>query len=183
MILLAGGIDGGDRSTVLHNATQLAESPITVPIIYAGNKDAGAEAMELLRSYGKEVRTTENVLPRLQEINVEPARATIRRLYMERIVEAKGLNRAESFISNRSSCLLLPRCCRPPGCWQMAQPISLAGARSWSSISEAPQPIVHSVAPDPPGRRVRLSATAYPKPMPNGPSRATWVCGSAPSPF
>ena len=149
MILLAGGIDGGDRNAILHNAAQLAESPIAVPIILAGNKNASPAAEAILRSHGKEVRTTENVLPRLQEINVEPARETIRRLYMERIVQAKGLDRAESFIGQvvmptpaavlQATRLLADGTTNQPG-WEAVMVVDIGGATT----------DVHSVAPNPP---------------------------------
>jgi uncharacterized protein (TIGR01319 family) len=45
-----------------------------------------------------EVVHTENVMPRLNELNIEPARETIRNVFLKRIVEAKGLNKANKFV-------------------------------------------------------------------------------------
>jgi len=98
IILLAGGTDGGDREVLLHNARFLAGSRIKVPIILAGNKVAVPEGARLLRQGGKDVRVTENVMPELGRLNIEPARETIRQVFMEKIVEAKGLSRAEAFV-------------------------------------------------------------------------------------
>ncbi|MGI6142415.1 MAG: methylaspartate mutase accessory protein GlmL [bacterium] len=98
IILLAGGTDGGDREVLLHNARLLAGSRVGVPIILAGNKVAVPEGARLLRQGGKDVRVTENVMPELGCLNIEPARETIRRVFMEKIVEAKGLRRAEAFV-------------------------------------------------------------------------------------
>ena len=39
----------------------------------------------------------ENVMPRLNSINVDPARDEIRKIFMERIIEAKGLHKAEKY--------------------------------------------------------------------------------------
>lgn len=98
MILLTGGTDGGDRDVIRHNAALLAGQPLDVPVVVAGNKETTSEVAAVLREGGKEVRITENVLPRLQQINVEPARGVMRELFMEKIVAAKGLDRAEAFI-------------------------------------------------------------------------------------
>ncbi len=98
IILLAGGTDGGDRKVLLHNARLLARSRIRVPVILAGNKVVVPEAARILGESGKEVRITENVMPELGELNIEPARETIRQVFMEKIVEAKGLHRAEAFV-------------------------------------------------------------------------------------
>lgn len=98
MILLAGGTDGGDQKVILHNARVLASSTLTCPIVVAGNKDATEEVEAILRKGGKEVRITENVMPRLGQINVDPARQTIRELFMEHIVEAKGFKAAEAYV-------------------------------------------------------------------------------------
>ncbi len=98
MILLAGGTDGGDQKVILHNARVLASSTLTCPIVVAGNKDATEEVEAILRQGDKEVRITENVMPRLGQINVDPARQTIRELFMEHIVEAKGFKAAEAYV-------------------------------------------------------------------------------------
>lgn len=98
MILLAGGTDGGDQGVILHNARVLASSALPAPIIVAGNKDAAEEVEAILRRGDKDVRVTENVMPQLGQINVNPARQAIRRLFMEHIVEAKGLKAAEAYV-------------------------------------------------------------------------------------
>lgn len=98
IILLAGGTDGGNKDTILHNAKMLATTQKGYTIIVAGNKSAAEEARNILQQAGKDARITENVLPELNKLNVEPARNTIRQTFLEKIVEAKGLRRAESYI-------------------------------------------------------------------------------------
>jgi len=99
MILLAGGTDGGDQRVIVHNARMLASTSLSAPIVVAGNKDAIPLVQEAL-SGRKEAHFTENVLPHLGQLNVEPARACIRRLFMEKIVEAKGIRNAERFVQH-----------------------------------------------------------------------------------
>jgi uncharacterized protein (TIGR01319 family) len=99
IILLAGGTDGGNKNCILHNARLIAESQIKVPVIVAGNSDANTEIINLFNAANIDYTVTENVLPRLDNLNVNPAREAIRNVFMTKIVEAKGLKNAESFIS------------------------------------------------------------------------------------
>ena len=98
MVLLTGGTDGGDSATLLHNASLLARSPLTVPIVVAGNAAVAAEVCELLTRGGKEARRADNVMPRPGELAVESAREEIRNLFMQRITEAKGLERIKEIV-------------------------------------------------------------------------------------
>lgn len=98
IILLAGGIDGGNSDTILHNARLLAQSTSIAPIIVAGNKVVQDEVAAILRSGGKDARVVDNVMPQLETLNIEPARAAIRKLFLEKIVVAKGLDRIQSLI-------------------------------------------------------------------------------------
>jgi uncharacterized protein (TIGR01319 family) len=92
MVLLTGGTDGGDSGTILHNAALLARSSLSMPIVIAGNEVAAGQVCEILRGGGKEVRPAGNVMPKPGEVRVESAREEIRKLFMERITHAKGLD-------------------------------------------------------------------------------------------
>ncbi len=95
IILLAGGTDGGNSDVILENAEKLAAASVTCPVIVAGNREAADEAAGLLEAAGKPVTVTENVMPEFGTLNVEPARDAIRQVFLERIVHAKGIDRAE----------------------------------------------------------------------------------------
>ncbi len=99
IILLAGGTDGGNKDCIINNARKLVEYRINIPIVVAGNKTASDEVEEILKSAGFDYRITENVMPKLNFLNVEPAREEIRKVFMDKIVEAKGMKNAESFIN------------------------------------------------------------------------------------
>lgn len=99
IILLTGGIDGGDQATISHNARLLAQSALSVPIVVAGNRAAVAEVGSVLRQGGKEARIVENVMPRAGALAVESAREEIRKLFMERITQAKGLEHVKRFVA------------------------------------------------------------------------------------
>ena len=94
IILLAGGTDGGNSDVILGNAAKLAAA-VTCPVVVAGNREAAAEAAGLLKAAGKPVTVTENVMPEFGTLNVDPARDAIRQVFIERIVHAKGIDRAE----------------------------------------------------------------------------------------
>ena len=100
LILLAGGTDGGNKDTIIHNAEMLAGSTFDVPIIVAGNRTVAGKVRDILRSVGKTAEVTENVLPDLDRINVEPARSLIREVFMSRIVRAKGLDKVQEYVGD-----------------------------------------------------------------------------------
>ena len=97
MVLLTGGTDGGDKAVILHNARMLADSKLSCPILVAGNRVVAGQVREILELKGKSVSVTSNVLPRLDVVEVEPAQALIREIFITRIIEAKGLAGAREF--------------------------------------------------------------------------------------
>jgi len=100
IILLTGGTDGGNEEIILNNAKRVAESRLASPIVIAGNRQAAARAKSSIEIGGKYAVITENVLPELDKLNVEPIRETIRNIFMERIVSAKGLDRARAIVGD-----------------------------------------------------------------------------------
>lgn len=94
ILLLCGGTDGGNAEVILHNAEVLARSPLVCPVVVAGNRSAADEVAETLQAAGKAVLVTGNVMPEFGTLDIEPARAAIRAVFIERIVHAKGIDRA-----------------------------------------------------------------------------------------
>jgi uncharacterized protein (TIGR01319 family) len=92
ILLLAGGTDGGNTEVVLANARRIAASDLACPVVYAGNRDVAEEATALLGE--KTVIATANVMPEFNVLDIEPARVAIRQVFMDRIVHAKGIDRA-----------------------------------------------------------------------------------------
>ena len=93
IILLAGGTDGGDSQVVIHNAKKLGESSLDCPFIYAGNWSAVDEINHAF-AY-KNLVVTENVMPEFNMLNIEPARIAIRDIFINRIIHAKGIDKAK----------------------------------------------------------------------------------------
>lgn len=100
IILLVGGTDGGNEEVILHNAHVLAKSGIPVPVIMAGNKVCADKIRNLLDQDKRFVKIVDNVLEELDKLNVEASRGAIREVFMQRIVHAKGLDKAEQLVDS-----------------------------------------------------------------------------------
>jgi len=98
IILLAGGANGGNQECVIHNAKQLAKSNIKAPIVFAGNKDATDEIEDILTKANKEFYICENVMPRLNVLNINSAKDTIKDIFVKNIIEAKGIKKVEKLV-------------------------------------------------------------------------------------
>lgn len=89
IVLFTGGTDGGHEKFTLENARALAGSTLSSLVIYAGNRKIRDRVLSLLA--GKEAVAAENVMPEVGVVNIEPAREVIRRLFLERLIDGKGL--------------------------------------------------------------------------------------------
>lgn len=94
LILIAGGTDWGERDTALYNAKAIAALGLKdSPVIYAGNIQNQEEVAALFQAAGIPCQVCPNVYPRLDELNIEPARAIIQRLFETHIVKAPGMEK------------------------------------------------------------------------------------------
>lgn len=91
VVLLAGGVDGGDRDTVIESARALAGSGLRLPVVFAGNRLAAADVDAVLGASGCEVIIADNVMPEFGQLATESARNAIASIYMTQIVAAKGI--------------------------------------------------------------------------------------------
>ncbi|HID94497.1 MAG TPA: methylaspartate mutase [Candidatus Latescibacteria bacterium] len=93
MILLSGGVDGGTVSHVAELAELIAAaeprprfgSGYSLPIIYAGNRDARGIVKERLGA-DTALEIVENIRPVLERENLGPARGKIHELFMEHVM-------------------------------------------------------------------------------------------------
>jgi len=91
LVLLSGGTDYGDKDTALHNARRLLSLQNLPPVIYCGNVQNHHAIKSYFERAGKKFYITENVYPRLDELNVEPVRKLIHRAFEEHITVAPGM--------------------------------------------------------------------------------------------
>lgn len=96
LMLLAGGVDYGERDIVVANAQALAALGLAVPVIYAGNKAARGEVQRLLRAAHVPVFLVDNVYPRIDELNLEPVRRVIQDVFARHIITAPGMEQVKS---------------------------------------------------------------------------------------
>jgi len=105
MILLSGGTDGGTVTHVVQLAEFIAAADpkprlgqtYSLPVIYAGNKDARPQIAETLEGKSK-LYVTENLRPTLERENLFPARQQIQDLFMEHVMaQAPGYGKLKSW--------------------------------------------------------------------------------------
>ncbi len=98
IFLLVGGTDGGNKECILHNAKMLAEMKPDFPIVIAGNRTAARECQEILKDC--EVYVCPNVMPKFGMLQIEPSQKQIREIFLNRIIQAKGLSKAAELLSD-----------------------------------------------------------------------------------
>lgn len=98
IFLLVGGTDGGNTECILHNAKALASLQPEFPIVVAGNRTAARECKRILA--GCQVSVCPNVMPKFGVLNIEPTQGKIRDIFLNRIIQAKGLSKASALLSD-----------------------------------------------------------------------------------
>ena len=99
VILLAGGTDFGERKTALENAKLLREMNLPIPVIYAGNRQNQSQISRLFEGAPAPLYLAENVYPRLDELNIEPTRKIIHRVFEEHITKAPGMQNVRHMVT------------------------------------------------------------------------------------
>lgn len=97
IILLAGGVDYGEKATAISNAAKIAELGIDTPVIYAGNIAARDEIKGIFQGKNR-VFFVDNVYPRIDELNIEPTRKVIHDVFEEHIVIAPGMEKIRTMV-------------------------------------------------------------------------------------
>lgn len=100
LILIAGGVDYGERDTALDNAEMIRAMGLKTPIIYAGNIE-NQEEMKLIfdEESGEQLYNVENVYPKIDDLNVEPCRKVIQQAFEQHITHAPGMEHVRDMVS------------------------------------------------------------------------------------
>ena len=100
LILLAGGVDFGERDTAIYNAEMLRSMGLKVPVVYAGNVE-NQEEMKLIfdEESGMPLYNIENVYPKIDELNVEPCRRVIQDAFEDHITRAPGMEHVREMVN------------------------------------------------------------------------------------
>ncbi|OQY03676.1 MAG: hypothetical protein B6I22_11170, partial [Desulfobacteraceae bacterium 4572_123] len=98
ILLFVGGTDGGNEETLLWNADMIAKLEINAPIIFGGNKVVAVEVKTILEKSGKKVFIAKNVLSKIGKISASAVKETIRKIFIERIIISKGIDKARRYV-------------------------------------------------------------------------------------
>ena len=126
IFLLVGGTDGGNSDCIRHNAQMLAACKADFPVIIAGNRTAARACQRSLE--GRQTFICENVMPKFGMLNIQPAQECIRALFLNRIIQAKGLSHASKLISG----ILMPT----PSAMMRAMQLLAEGCEGEEGIGE-----------------------------------------------
>ena len=101
IILIAGGVDYGERETALYNSELIAASDLNIPVIYAGNIAVADDVKLIFESYSKEknLHIVPNVYPKIDILNIEPTRKVIQDIFEKHITEAKGMEKIREMVN------------------------------------------------------------------------------------
>ncbi|WP_245851968.1 glutamate mutase L [Mobilicoccus massiliensis] len=105
VVLLAGGVDGGERGVVLRNAELLAgllreqreAGERATPVVYAGNSALRRPVTSVFGDARVEVLLADNVFPEVDVLNIAPLRTLIHEVFNAHITHAPGMARLRDF--------------------------------------------------------------------------------------
>jgi len=96
IIMIAGGVDFGERDTALKNAGAICNAlnlaSFKIPVIYAGNVENQDEIKKIFVDYKGKLVIVDNVYPRIDDLQIAPARKVIQEVFEDHIIHALGWN-------------------------------------------------------------------------------------------
>ena len=98
IILVAGGVDYGERDTALYNMEMILSMGLKTPIIYAGNIDNQEEVRLMCEEAEVQLYIVENVYPKIDTLVVEPTRKIIQDAFEEHIIHAPGMSKVRDLV-------------------------------------------------------------------------------------
>lgn len=100
LILIAGGVDYGNREVAIENAEMIRNMNLNTPVIYAGNIE-NQDEMKLIfdDESGQRLYNVENVYPKIDDLNVEPCRKVIQDAFEDHIIHAPGMEHITDLVT------------------------------------------------------------------------------------
>ena len=100
LILLAGGVDFGERETAVYNAEMIRSLGLSTPVIYAGNCENREEISLIFdEDSGVKLYIVDNVYPKIDDLNVEPCRKIIQDAFEDHITHAPGMEHVRDMVN------------------------------------------------------------------------------------
>jgi len=100
IILLAGGTDYGDESSLIENANLIVQSKVKCVVVIAGNINAQGDAAKILKEGNMAYIRVPNIMPTIHQLKVDEAREVIHREFIKQITKAQGLSILQEEITN-----------------------------------------------------------------------------------
>ena len=98
IILVAGGVDYGERDTAIYNMEMILAMGLKTPIIYAGNIENQEEVRLMCEEADNQLYIVENVYPKIDTLVVEPTRKIIQDAFEEHIIHAPGMAKVRDLV-------------------------------------------------------------------------------------
>ena len=99
LILLAGGVEGGDVETVLDNAERLRELPVGPSSSTPATRPSATTPRSSSRRPASACASPSNVYPGIDQLDIVPARAVIHDAFEEHIIHAPGMERIGELVT------------------------------------------------------------------------------------
>lgn len=99
IILIAGGVDYGERDTAIYNAELIAGLNLGIPVIYAGNIENIEEIKLIFEDTNYKLYIVDNVYPKIDYLNIEPTRCVIQNVFEEHITNAPGMEHIKELVN------------------------------------------------------------------------------------
>ncbi len=98
LIMIAGGVDYGERDTAIYNGEMIRSLDLPIPVVYAGNIENQEEMRLIYEDAKAPLYIVENVYPKIDELNVEPARKVIQSAFEDHIIRAPGMEHIRDMV-------------------------------------------------------------------------------------
>jgi len=100
LILIAGGVDYGERETAIYNSEMIRGLGLKTPVIYAGNIENREEVGLIFdEDSGVKLYIVDNVYPKIDDLNVEPCRKIIQDAFEDHITHAPGMEHVREMVT------------------------------------------------------------------------------------
>ncbi len=129
IILLAGGTDGGDETSIIENASLIVESGVNAVVVVAGNINVQSEVANILKKGNVNHKRVPNIMPTIHKLRVNEARESIHKEFIRQITKAHGLRALQQEITNEK---VIPT----PGAVLLAAELLAKGTDSRKGLGE-----------------------------------------------
>jgi len=102
IIMIAGGVDYGERDTALINTEAIFKAldlaSFTIPVLYAGNIENQDEIKNIFKNYKGKLVISSNVYPRIDDLQIASARKIIQEVFEKNIIHAPGMEHIRDLV-------------------------------------------------------------------------------------